>query len=260
MKLADQVIVVTGGANGIGRALCERFARESPRAIVVADLDFENAKQVASEIGGLAVACDVAKEDQIQQLVAKTEAEYGAIDLFCANAGIVSRGGPEMPNDEWQRIFEINVMSHVYSSRAVIPGMLKRGSGYLLHTASAAGLLSEMSSASYAVTKHGAVALAEWLAFTYGDRGIKVSCLCPQGVWTDMIAGDDPVAKMLQATAVKPEMLADLVVQSIEAEEFLILPHPEVLRYFQNKASDYDRWLRGMKRLRAGMFGDNTKV
>ncbi len=260
MKLADQVIVVTGGANGIGRALCERFARESPRAIVVADLDFENAKQVASEVGGLAVACDVAKEDQIQQLVAKTEAEYGAVDLFCANAGIVSRGGPEMPNDEWQRIFEINVMSHVYSSRAVIPGMFKRGSGYLLHTASAAGLLSEMSSASYAVTKHGAVALAEWLAFTYGDRGIKVSCLCPQGVRTDMIAGDDPVSKMLQATAVEPEMLADMVVQSIEAEEFLILPHPEVLKYFQNKASDYDRWLRGMKRLRAGMFGDNTKV
>ena len=260
MKLADQVIVVTGGASGIGRALCERFAQESPRGVVVADLDFEKAKHVASEIGGLAVACDVAKEEQIQKLVSQTESEYGAIDLFCANAGIVTRGGPEMPDDEWRRVIDINLMSHVYSSRAVIPGMLKRGNGYLLHTASAAGLLSEMSSASYAVTKHGAVALAEWLAFTYGDRGIKVSCLCPQGVWTDMIAGDDPVSKMLQATAVKPEMLADIVVESIEAEEFLILPHPEVLTYFRNKASDYDRWLRGMKRLRAGMFGDATNA
>jgi len=254
MKLTDKVIVVTGGANGIGRALCERFATESPRGIVVADLDFVKAQQVADSVAGLAVACDVANEEQIQQLVADTEAKFGPIDLFCANAGIVTRGGPELPDDEWRRSFDINVMSHVYSARAVIPGMLERGSGYLLHTASAAGLLSEFSSASYAVTKHGAVAFAEWLAMTYGDRGIRVSCLCPQGIWTDMIKGDHPAAKRLQANALQPSVLADVVVESIDAEEFLILPHPEVRKFFQHKASDYDRWLRGMKRMRAEMF------
>jgi len=260
MKLADQVIVVTGGANGIGRALCQRFALESPRGIAVADIDFEKAQLVAEEIGGFAVACDVAMENQIQQLVSDTESKFGPINLFCANAGIVTPGGPELPDDQWRRIFDINVMSHVYSARAVIPGMLERGQGYLLHTASAAGLLTEISSASYAVTKHGAVAFAEWLAMTYGDRGIKVSCLCPQGVWTDMIKGDHPAAKNLQATAISPATLAEVVVQSIEAEEFLILPHSEVRKFFQNKASDYDRWLRGMKRMRAKMYQDDPET
>ena len=255
MNLADRVIVVTGGANGIGRALCERFARESPRGIVVADIDFDKAKLVAYEIGGLAVACDVAQEEQVQQLIADAESKYGPIDLFCANAGIVTPGGPETPDDQWRRIIDINVMAHVYSSRALIPKMLERGHGYLLHTASAAGLVTEMSSVTYAVTKHAALAYAEWLAMTYGDRGVRVSCLCPQGVWTDMIAGDDPMAKMLQASAISPEKLAEVVVSSLEVEEFLILPHPEVLEYFRHKASDYDRWLRGMRRLRAELYG-----
>lgn len=260
MKLAEKVIVVTGGANGIGRALCQRFALESPRGIVVADLDFDKAQQVADEIGGLAVACDVAQEEQIQQLVADTESKYGPIDLFCANAGILIQGGPELPDDQWRRIFDINVMAHVYSARAVIPGMLERGQGYLLHTASAAGLLTELSSVSYAVTKHGAVAFAEWLEMTYGDRGIKVSCICPQGVWTDMLVSDHPAAKKLQENAIRPEALADLVVQSIDVEEFLILPHKEVRKFFQHKASDYDRWLRGMKRLRAEIFEGESKA
>ena len=254
MNLADQVIVVTGGANGIGRALCERFAQQSPRGVVVADLDYEKAKEVAHQIGGWAVACDVAHQEQVRRLVAQAESHYGPVDLFCANAGIASRGGLELPDDEWRQIFDVNLMSHVHSARAVVPGMLERGGGYLLHTASAAGLLTEMSSAAYAVTKHAAVAFAEWLSITYGDRGLRVSCLCPQGVWTDMIAGDDPAAKKLQETAVHPEEVADLVVRSLETEEFLILPHPEVREFFRRKASDYDRWLRGMRRLRADLF------
>jgi len=256
MKLADKVIVVTGGANGIGRALCKRFARESPRGIVVADLDFEKAKLVADEIGGLAVVCDVAQEEQIQQLVADTESKYGPIDLFCANAGILSPGGLDLSNDQWRQVFDVNVMAHVYSARAVVPGMLERGSGYLLHTASAAGLLTAIGAAAYAASKHAALSFAEWLAVTYGDQGLKVSCMCPMGVWTDMLVGDHPEAKTLQATAVQPSAVADLVVESIEAEKFLILPHPEVKKFFQNKASDYDRWLRGMKRLRAEMFAE----
>ncbi|NOY29259.1 MAG: SDR family oxidoreductase [Planctomycetes bacterium] len=256
MKLADRVIVVTGGAHGIGRALCKRFACESPRGIVVADLDFDRAKVVAEEIGGLAVACDVAKEDQIQQLVADAESKYGPIDLFCANAGILVPGDLELPDDQWRQMFDVNLMAHVYSARAVVPGMLERGSGYLLHTASAAGLLTAIGAAAYAASKHAAVSFAEWLAVTYGDQGLQVSCLCPMGVWTDMIAGDHPEAKTLQATALQPSAVADLVVESIEAEEFLILPHPEVRKFFQNKASDYDRWLRGMKRLRAEMFAE----
>jgi len=256
MNLADRVIVVTGGAHGIGRALCERFARESPRGIVVADLDFDRAKQVAEEIGGLAVACDVTKEDQIQRLVADAESKYGPIDLFCANAGILSPGGPELPDEQWRQMFDVHVMAHVYSARAVVPGMLERGSGYLLHTASAAGLLTAIGAAAYAATKHAAISFAEWLAVTYGDQGLKVSCLCPMGVWTDMLAGEHPEAKTLQATAVQPAAVADLVVESIEKETFLILPHPEVEKFFQNKASDYDRWLRGMRRLRAEMFAE----
>ena len=256
MKLHNPVIVVTGGAHGIGRGLCERFARESPRGIVVADIDYEQAQAVADRIGGLAVACDVAQESDVRQLVDAAESAYGPIDLFCANAGIATRGGFESPDDQWRTIFDINLMSHVYSARAVVPGMLARGGGYLLHTASAAGLLTEISSAPYAVTKHGAVAFAEWLSITYGERGLKVSCLCPQGVWTDMIAGDDPFAKKLQETAIEPAALAEVVVQSLESEEFLILPHPEVQEYFRRKASDYERWLRGMKRLRAKLFDE----
>jgi len=260
MKLTDRVIVVTGGANGIGRALCERFAGESPRGIVVADLDFEKAQLVADSVGGLAVACDVAKEEQIQQLVADAEAKFGPIDLFCANAGILSPGGLELSDEQWRQMFDVNVMAHVYSARAVVPGMLDRGSGYLLHTASAAGLLTAVGAAAYAATKHAAVSFAEWLAVTYGDRGLKVSCLCPMGVWTDMLVGEHPEAKTLQATAVQPAELAEVVVQSIDAEEFLILPHPEVRKFFQHKASDYDRWLRGMKRLRAEMFADEDEA
>ncbi len=252
MKLFGKVAVVTGGASGIGRALCRRFAAEGARSVVVADLDAAGARQVAREIGGLAVPTDVSREPDVIRLVQRAAAECGPIDLFCSNAGIALDGGVEVPDADWQRIWAINYMAHVYAARAVLPGMLARGEGYLLQTASAAGLLTQIGSAPYSVTKHAAVALAEWLAITYGDRGIKVSCLCPQGVRTNMLASAESApARFLLETALAPEQVAGAVVTGLAAERFLILPHPEVAEYFRRKADDYDRWLRGMRRLQA---------
>ena len=252
MNVKDKVVVVTGGATGIGRGLCRRFRQEGARAVVVADIDGDGAAAVAREIDGLAVPTDVGNETQMVQLVEATTAKYGAIDLFCSNAGIFVSAGLEATNAQWRRIWDINVMAHVYAARAVLPGMLARGEGYLLQTASAAGLLSQIGSASYAVTKHAAVGFAEWLAMTYGDQGIKVSCLCPQGVRTKMLLGDTgDRGSFLSAGSVSTEEVAEFVVRGLEAETFLILPHPEVLEYFRRKGADYDRWLRGMQRLNA---------
>src|SRR6185436_11684425 len=251
MKLNDKVAVVTGGANGIGRALCQRFAAEGARGVVVADLDGDRAAALAQEIGGLAVTTDVSREADIVKLVARATEAYGAIDLFCSNAGIGTPGGDDEPNEVWQRIWEVNVMAHIYAARAVIPGMLARGEGYIVATASAAGLLAQIGSAPYSVTKHAAVAFAEWLSITHGDAGIKVSCLCPQGVRTRMLMGEDLSSKehFLYAGSVSPDEVAEAVIQGLAAERFLILPHPEVAEYFGRKAIDYDRWLRGMRRL-----------
>ena len=243
MKLQDKVIIVTGGGNGIGKALCERFQQEAPAAVIVSDIDAVSAEQVAHAIGGHAVACDVANESQIRDLITTTEAQFGRVDVFCANAGIVSRGGAEADHASWQRTMDVNFMSHVYSARAVLPGMLKRKSGYLLHTASAAGLLTQIGSAPYAVSKHAAVAFAEWLSITHGDQGILVSCLCPMGVWTEMLNDDDPAVKALHADAMQPSDVAEAVVQGMEEERFLILPHKEVERFFRNKSRDYDGWI-----------------
>jgi NAD(P)-dependent dehydrogenase (short-subunit alcohol dehydrogenase family) len=252
MKLEDKVAVVTGGAHGIGKALCERFAREGARGVVVADLDADAASQVAKQIGGLAVATNVAREADIINLVQKANDAYGAIDLFCSNAGIGTPGGADEPNDIWQNIWEVNVMAHIYAARAVVPQMLARGEGYLLNTASAAGLLAQIGSAPYSVTKHAAVAYAEWLSITHGDRGIKVSCLCPQGVNTDLLrrSAGGP-GEFLRAGMLEPEQVAECVVKGLEEERFLILPHPEVAEYLRRKATDNDRWLRGMRRLQA---------
>ena len=256
MQLKDKVVVVTGGASGIGRALCRRFAAEGARGIAVADLDAEGAARVAGEIGGLAVAVDVSVEADIVHLVERATAELGPIDLFCSNAGISVAGGESVPDEDWQRIWEINFLSHVYAARAVLPEMLARGDGYLLQTASAAGLLSQIGSAPYSVTKHAAVAFAEWLAITYGDAGIKVSCLCPQGVRTNLLKGaGSEIFDFLRETALDPEQVAEAVVQGLAEERFLILPHPEVAEYFRRKAEDYDRWLRGMRRLQARVGG-----
>ena len=252
MKVAGKVAVVTGGATGIGRALCRRFAAEGARAVVVADLDAHGAAAVAGEIGGWALAVDVAREADVGELVAAVTKRYGGIDLFCSNAGIIIEGGLETSDDAWQSIFGVNVFAHLYAARAVLPGMLARGGGYLLQTVSAAGLLSQIGSAPYAVTKHAALALAEWISITYGDRGIGVSAICPQGVRTNMLLRPRPGGEsFLVAGAVEPEQVADAAIEGLADERFLILPHPEVAEYFQRKVSDYDRWLRGMRRLQA---------
>ena len=252
MKLQGKVVVVTGGATGIGRALCRRFAAEKPKGIVVADIDVKGAEQVAKEIGGLAVRTDVSVERDMIQLVNRTKAAYGPIDLFCSNAGIGLGGGVEVPNEGWERIWGINVMAHIYAARAVLPDMLARGEGYLLNTVSAAGLLTSIGSAPYSVTKHAALGLAEWLAITHREAGIKVSCICPQGVRTNMLLGQDGgKSNFLTEGAVEPEKVAEDVIVGLAEERFLILPHPEVAEYFRRKASDYDRWLQGMRRLQA---------
>jgi NAD(P)-dependent dehydrogenase (short-subunit alcohol dehydrogenase family) len=252
MKLSGKVAVVTGGGNGIGRALCRRFAAEGAKAIVVADVNGAAARQVADEIGGTALDADVSREADVAALVTQTIARHGGIDLFCSNAGIAVNGDEHAPDAEWARCWDVNVMAHVYAARAVIPHMLERGGGYLLQTVSAAGLLTHPQSATYAVTKHASLAFAEWISMTYGDRGIVVSALCPQGVRTDMLRraeAEGTRRSFLLDSALEPEQVADDVVKGLEAERFLILPHGEVAEYVRRKAADPDRWLRGMRRL-----------
>jgi NAD(P)-dependent dehydrogenase (short-subunit alcohol dehydrogenase family) len=252
MNLTDKIIIVTGGGNGIGRALCRRFAAEAAKAVVVADVDLTAAEQVAAEIGGTAIRTDVSREDDVQRLAKTALEQHGAIDLFCSNAGIAVDGGEETPTTAWERCWEVHVMAHVFAARAVLPSMLARGSGYLLQTVSAAGLLTHPQSASYAVTKHASLAFAEWLSMTYGDRGIGVSALCPQGVRTDMLQRASAGGRtFLLDSALEPAQVAEEVVKGLTDERFLILPHPEVAEYFRRKATDYDRWLRGMRRLRS---------
>jgi len=252
MQIKDKVVIVTGGANGIGRALCRRFASECAAGVAVADIDFAGAEAVAKEIGGTAMKTDVAREPDMRSLVERAIARHGRVDIFCSNAGVILSGGEETPDADWQRIWEINVMAHVHAARAALPYMLARGEGYFLQTISAAGLLSMIGSATYAVTKHASLGFAEWLAITYGDRGIRVSALCPQGVRTSMLTNDDSgIGAFLAQTAVTPEDVADAAVKGIAEERFLILPHPEVATYFRHKAADYDRWLRSMQSLQA---------
>lgn len=251
MQLRGAVVVVTGGAAGIGAALCRRFAAEGARGVVVADRDEPGAERVAAEVGGLAVAADVGVEADVARLVGRATDRFGPIDLFCSNAGIAPVGGVGAADDDWRRTWDVNVMAHVFAARAALPGMLARGRGYLLQTASAAGLLTQIGSAPYAVTKHAAVALAEWLAITHGGAGIGVSCLCPLGVETEMLRrAPGPIGALLRDSAISPEAVADAVVAGLAEERFLILPHPEVAEYVRRKADDYDRWLRGMRRLR----------
>jgi NAD(P)-dependent dehydrogenase (short-subunit alcohol dehydrogenase family) len=248
MDLNGKIIVVTGAASGIGRALAVRFNAEGAKLVVCADRDEPGAKLTAEMMGGVAVRTDVSKEADIVALIDRVEKEHGPIDLFCSNAGIGVGGGAETPDADWQRIWDINVMAHVWAARHLVPLMAARGGGYLLNTASAAGLLSQIGSAPYAVTKHAAVGLAEWLAITHGDQGIKVSVLCPQAVKTAMTAGNpDGVASI--DGMMEPEVLAESVVKGIAAEDFLILPHPEVINYMRNKTNDYGRWIGGMRKL-----------
>jgi len=309
MQLCDKVIIVTGGGHGIGRALCQRFAQERPRGMIVADLDAEAAESVAREVAGHAIPGDVRNETHIQHLVAEADARWGGVDLFCSNAGATIKGGVETPDADWQRMWELHVLSHVYAARAALPGMLSRGEGYFLQTSSAAGLLTEIGSAAYSVTKHATVSFAEWLSVNYrraGIRvsclalpgmlsrgegyflqtssaagllteigsaaysvtkhatvsfaewlsvnyrraGIRVSCLCPSGVQTDMLNLSDPIHQFLQAHALSADDVAECVVRGIAAENFLILPHPEVGEFFAAKPQDYDRWLHQFSRMK----------
>jgi NAD(P)-dependent dehydrogenase (short-subunit alcohol dehydrogenase family) len=254
MHLQGKRVVVTGGAHGIGKAMCERFAREGARKVVVADLDGVGAGRVAESIDGVGVRCDVAVEAEVAGLVAFVEEELGPIDLFCSNAGIAFGDGPDgrvasLPNDAWRRAWEVNVMAHVYAVRAALPAMIARGEGYFLHTSSAAGLLSQIGDASYSTTKHAAIGFAESLAITHGDDGIKVSVLCPQGVRTRMTEGRERSPEAGDGM-LEPEQVADAVVRGLDEERFLILPHAEVLEYMRRKTSDYDRWIKGMRRFR----------
>jgi NAD(P)-dependent dehydrogenase (short-subunit alcohol dehydrogenase family) len=252
MEMKGKVIVVTGGASGIGAALLRRFAKEAPAGLVVADMNHDAGQAIAHEVGGIAVRTDVSKEREVQALIAQATQRFGRVDVLCSNAGIATGGGVDAPNADWQRIWEVNLMAHVYGARAVLPQMVERGEGYLLQTASAAGLLSHPDSALYAVTKHAAVSLAEWLSMNYGDKGIRVSCLCPQGVRTPMLMGPEGGRKsFLLEGSVSAEQVADDVIATMRAERFLVLPHPEVHEYMQRKASDVDRWLGGMRKLRA---------
>ena len=259
MRLQDKVIVVTGGANGIGRALVERFHNENPAGIVVADIDADAGKQVASAAGGLFVSTNVRDESEIQKLVNQTRDAFGRIDVFCSNAGVFVAGGPQAPNEDWQVSWEVNFNPHVYAARAVLPEMLERGEGYLLQTVSSAGLLSNPGAAPYTVTKHAALGFAEWMAITYGDKGIRVSAICPQIVQTNLIETGDFMRDVMLAIGepMAPEQVADAVVQGMEEERFLILPHPEVAEYFRRKGDDYERWLRGMRRLNAKVLGES---
>ena len=252
MQIKGKVVVVTGGASGIGKSLCERFAQEGASAVVVSDINQAGIDQTVADISAstqaLGVKTDVGNEEEVNELVAKSLDQFDHIDLFCSNAGIFTAGGENVSTEAWQSIWDINVMSHIFAARAVLPGMLARGEGYLLNTSSAAGLLSQVGSAPYAVTKHAAVGFAEWLSISYGNKGIRVSVLCPQAVRTAMTAGGDGGVAGLDGM-LEPEKLADTVIETLDQERFLVLPHPEVLTYMRRKTDDYDRWLGGMRRL-----------
>ena len=248
MELKDKSIVVTGAASGIGRAMCIRYAAEGAKAVICVDRDEAGAQETAKQINSIAIKVDVAIEGEITAMIDRVETEVGPIDLFCSNAGISVAGGVEVPNDDWQRIWDINVMSHVWAARRLVPLMSARGGGYLLNTSSAAGLLNQVGSAPYGVTKHAAVGLAEWMAMTYGDQGIKVSVLCPQAVRTEMTRGHEDHVAAIDGM-MEPDVVAESCVQTIRDETFLVLPHKEVIGYMQAKTENYDRWIGGMRKL-----------
>ncbi len=276
MEISGRVAVVTGGASGVGRSLCLGLAERGAAGVVVCDIDADGAAQVAAEIeaggtgsGGqraIGVVADVSTEADVQALVASTEAAFGPVDLFFSNAGIIVAGGPEASDEAWARIWAINVQSHIYVARAVLPGMLARGHGYLEITASAAGLLTQLGSAPYAVTKHAAVAFAEWLSIAHGDEGIVVSCLCPQAFTSNLLStsrrevGADQLPEIgagggsAQAAVdgvLTSEQVAAAVLDAVGTEQFLILPHADVAIYERRRADDRERWLRGMRRMQA---------
>lgn len=254
MDLNGKTVVVTGAAQGIGKGLAERFAHEGA-SVVCADIDDAGARLVAEAIGGHALRCDVSSEDEIKSLIEHVENTVGPIDLFCANAGILTLGGLDVPDEDWDRIWKINVMSHVWTARHLVPRMTARGGGYIMTTASAAGLLNQPGAAPYGVTKHAAVGFAEWLSLTYGHQGLRVSVLCPQAVRSEMTRGHENSVAAIDGM-LEPEDVAQACVDAIREEQFLVLPHPQVLDYIRLKSDDYDRWLGGMMKLNQVFVGN----
>ncbi len=250
MQIQNKVCVITGAAGGIGAALARRFASDGAKGLVVADTQAEQIQNIALEVGGVAFVGDMTSETDILALIKTTEETYGEIDIFCSNAGVIHLGSEQAPNDEWQNCWNLHLMAHVFAARNLAPKMATRGDGYLLNTASAAGLLSHVNSATYTVTKHAAVAFAEWISIAYGDSGVKVSVLCPQAVRTPMVEGRDLGAASIDGL-ITPEFLVGCVMESMDKEEFLILPHPEVRDYMRRKSDDPNRWLRGMRKYKA---------
>lgn len=249
MEVRDRVVLVTGGASGIGAALCRRFADEDAAGIVVADVDTDGAQQVAEEVGGLAVTADVSDPDDVAELVRRARDEYGRIDLLASNAGVgLGAGALEASLEDWERSWGVNVMGHVHLVREVLPAMLERGEGYVLGTVSAAGLLNHILSAPYGATKAAALSFLEWLSIAHHDAGIRVSALCPQGVKTPML--EESPGGFLVQDAMEPSEVADVVVEAVADERFLILPHADVDEFFRRRGDDHERWLRGMRRLR----------
>ena len=247
MEITNKVIVVTGGAGGIGLAIAKEFIKEGPKIVILVDISFKNFNFKDEKI--LCEQCDVTNELSIQNLIDKINLDFGLIDIFCSNAGILSLGSEQTSNEDWSKNWNLHVMSHVFAAKKLLPDMLRRGSGYFVNTASAAGLLSHIDSITYSTTKHAAIGLAEWLAITYGKQGIGVSILCPQAVETAMTKGREKEVSALDGM-MKPEDVAIDVINAIKDEVFLISPHDEVVGYFQNKANNYSRWIGGMQKLR----------
>ncbi|MEM7410957.1 MAG: SDR family oxidoreductase [Myxococcota bacterium] len=258
MELKDKIVVVTGAASGIGKALAARFVQEGARQVVAVDLNEVGARGTAEAFGCVSMGADVSREADVQRVIERTEDEIGPIDLFCSNAGIGAAPELASDNEEWQRSWDVNVMSHVYAARHLVPRMVERGGGYFMNTSSAAGLLNQIGGAAYGVTKHAAVGFGEWLALTYAHQGIRVSMLCPQAVRTPMTANDnDATAAAANDGMIEPEQLADTVIEGLGDERFLILPHAEVIEYMRRKTADYDRWIGGMNRLMRRITGQD---
>ena len=257
MNVKDKIVVVTGGGHGIGKALCEAFHREGARRVIVADLDGEAGGGVAKSVGGVGHRCDVGKEADIVALIEATEKDVGPIDLFCSNAGVggVRKPTPEAatpPDADWMWGWQINVMAHVHAARALVPRMIKRGGGHFLNTVSAAGLLSQIGNSVYATTKHAAIGFAESLAISHRDEGIRVSVLCPQAVDKNMLRAGGRGPQHIDGV-LSPEQVADATIEALGRDDFLVLPHPQVLKYMQAKTADYNRWIGGMAKLRRSL-------